>query len=99
MTKQSIQHISCSSDNEFKQVTQLILSYLGKTLNSRQIFHLNCKIFMFDPIKRMLNMQEANSERSAVHCYSATYLDPQSDMLAMFDKMFYNVQNGDWNIP
>ena len=43
---------------------------------------------MFDPIKRMLNMQEANSERSAVHCYSATYLDPQSDLLAMFDKMF-----------
>ena len=33
---------------------------------------------MFDPIKRMLNMQEANSEWSAVHCYSATYLDPQS---------------------
>ena len=36
-------------------------------------------------------MQEANSERSAVHCYSATYLDPQSDMLAMSD----NIQNGD----
>ena len=78
LTKQSIQHISCSSDNEFKQVTQLILSYLGKTLNSRQIFHLNCKIFMFDPIKRMLNMQEANSELSAVHCYSATYCEAQA---------------------